>query len=191
MKRMILYFTVILSVFLCSCASHNTDVPDNVVAEYRGEQITKEIIAQNIETIAFLSGDGEQRSEKEMLDEILENMILLYEAEHRGLGATEEEIQGSLDNIAQAYEIPEGKEFLDAYFLEYDLTYEEYIELQKDYLPRVIARQKLRDTIGREYCEDHGLEFSKINPPKEMTDAVDAYIEKLVKSERKHVIYYQ
>lgn len=118
-------------------------------------------------------------------------MILLYEAEHRGLGTTEEEIQGSLDNIAQAYEIPEGKEFMDAYFLEYDLTYDEYIELQKDYLPRVIARQKLRDTIGREYCEEHGLEFTKINPPKEMTDAVDAYIEKLVKSERKHVIYYQ
>ena len=91
MKRTVAYLLVLLLV-LAGCAAPKADVPANVVAEYRGQQVTEEILTQNIETLQFLA-QGQQPTEQEMLEEILENMILLYEAEHRGLSATEEEVQ--------------------------------------------------------------------------------------------------
>lgn len=38
----------------------------------------------------------------------------------------------------------------------------------------MILRQKLRDMLGQKYCEEHGLEFAKVNPPKQMTENVEA-----------------
>ena len=177
---------------LCGCKTSDADVPENVVAEYRGEYITKEVVQQNIEMFTFASGSQVCPTEEDMLEEILTNTILFYEAERRGLTATEEEIQTMLDMTARAYEMPETKTQLEAYFEQYDWTYDEYIEVLKtEQLPRTIARQKLRYAVGQEYCEKHGLEFTNVNPPKEMTEAIDKYIEKLVNSEKKNVVYYE
>ena len=177
---------------LCGCTTSDADVPENVIAEYRGEYITKEVIQQNVEMFTFASGGQVCPTEEEMLEEVLRNPILLHEAERLGLTATEEEIQSMLDMTARAYESPETKEQMEAYFIEYGLTYDEYIEILKtEQLPRTIARQKLRYAVGQEYCEKHGLEFTNVNPPKEMTEAIDKYIEKLIKSEKKNVVYYR
>ena len=90
------------------------------------------------------------------------------------------------------YDKKETKAQLEAYFKEYDWTYDEYIEILKtEQLPRTIARQKLRYAVGQEYCEKLGLEFTNVNPPKEMTEAIDKSIEKLIKSEKKNVVYYR
>lgn len=189
MKRTAVYLLILL-LFLTGCAAPKADVPANVMAEYRGQQVTEEILAQNIEVLQFLA-QGQQPTETEMLEEILENMILLYEAERRGLAATEEEVQAGLDSAARAYEIPESKAALDEYFAEYGLSYDEYIERLRETLPRTIARQKLRDTLGQEYCEKHGLTFTKVNPPEAMTKAVEQTIARLVQSEKRYVTYYR
>lgn len=57
-------------------------------------------------------------------------------------------------------------------------------------MPRIILRQKLRDTLGQEYCEQHGLEFTKVNPPQEMLDYVDNHLNGLLDTYRADITYY-
>ena len=47
-------------------------------------------------------------------------------------------------------------------------------------MPHYILRQKLRDALGQEYCAQHGLEFTKVNPPQEMLDYLSRYLEGLL-----------
>ena len=57
-------------------------------------------------------------------------------------------------------------------------------------LPRRMLRQRLRDTLGQEYCAQHGLEFTKVNPPEQMTKYVDQYLDNLLEAHRSEIKYY-
>ena len=85
---------------------------------------------------------------------------------------------------------PEGKEMMDQYCEEVNLTIDEYFKYLEEQAPRTIARQKLLDAVGKEYCEEHGLNFTKVNPPKEMIDARDAYVAELFSQAQGDIIYY-
>ena len=85
---------------------------------------------------------------------------------------------------------PEGKEMMDQYCEEVNLTIDEYFKYLGEQAPRTIARQKLLDAVGKEYCEEHGLTFTKVNPPKEMIDARDAYVAELFAQAQGNIIYY-
>ena len=190
-KRILFILLVLFAVGLCGCRSSDANVPDNVVAEYRGIQITKEVVQYNVDLYVFMSGGQVTPTEEEVLSQMLESTILLYESERLGLGATKEEIQAALDEAARMYENPYAKDQMDAYFQEYDLSLDTYLEMLKEnQLPGTIARQKLRTAIGEEYCEKNGLRFENNSLPEEAQKAVDQYIEKLLKAERKHIKYY-
>ena len=53
-----------------------------------------------------------------------------------------------------------------------------------------MLRQRLRDTLGQEYCQQHGLEFTKVNPPEQMTKYVDQYLDNLLEAHRSEIKYY-
>ena len=57
-------------------------------------------------------------------------------------------------------------------------------------LPRRMLRQRLRDTLGQEYCQQHGLEFTKVNPPEQMTEYVEQYLDGLLQAHRSEIKYY-
>ncbi len=107
-----------------------------------------------------------------------------------GYAATQSEVDALVENSKQAYATPEGKEMMDQYCEEVNLTIDEYFKYLGEKAPRTIARQKLLDAVGKEYCEDHGLNFTKVNPPKEMIDARDAYVAELFAQAQGDIIYY-
>ena len=65
-------------------------------------------------------------------------------------------------------------------FLSGEITPEEYYAGIQEQLPLVILRQKLRNELGREYCAEHRLEFTKVNPPEDMQRYVENYLEGLL-----------
>ena len=53
-----------------------------------------------------------------------------------------------------------------------------------------MLRQRLRDTLGEQYCEEHGLTFTKVNPPQEMMDYVNACLDGLLDTYAGEITYY-
>ena len=41
-----------------------------------------------------------------------------------------------------------------------------------------------------EYCQEHGLEYTTVNPPKELTEAVDQAMEELIEAQAGEIQYY-
>ena len=124
------------------------------------------------------------------MNSILTNMVLFEEAKRQGYGATQAEIDEMVDNAKLAYSLPDGNKILTQYCDGAGITPEEYFDLLEKQAPRTIARQKFIDSIGKAYCEEHGLTFTKVNPPKELTDAQDAYVADLFEQAKDEIVYY-
>lgn len=164
----------------------------SVAATYKDHTITIATVRyqQNMNILRTEEEASRWDTDREAIDQIIEDIILLEEAERLGLSATKEEIAAMVQSSRDSYELPAGKAFLDDYCAGANITIEEYFMLLEEQAPSVIARQKLKDAVGKEYCETHGLEFTKINPPAEMLDAVNNYINTLFESQREHIVYY-
>lgn len=167
------------------------DASEQLAAVYHEQAITKSAVELHRRTrMLLLDETSDDDSDYQIIQMIVESMILVEEAERLGLGATQEEINAMVEEQKRNYEIPEVKEYLDEYCLGAEITTEEYFAYIEQIAPSYISKQKLRDEIGRQYCEEHGLEFTEINPPQEMLDAIDAYIEDLFNSHKDEIIYY-
>lgn len=79
--------------------------------------------------------------------------------------------------------------YIDEYCKSAGITLDGYYAAIQDQLPRVILRQKLRNELGREYCAEHGLEFTKVNPPEDMQRYVENYLEGLLDTYRADITY--
>lgn len=171
--------------------AQNSDLTQ-VAATYNNHEILLSVVRyqQEMNILRTEEDAKDWDTDREAIDRIVESIILLEEAERRGLTATEEEIESMVETARKAYEIPAGKEFLEEYCAGAGITIKEYYDLLRKEAPSVIARQKLRDDVGRAYCEEHGLKFTKVNPPADMLDAVDAYIRDLFSSQKQHIIYH-
>ena len=165
---------------------------DRVAATYKGQEILWSAVEynQNMNIMRDEETAKTYASDRDAVNRIIENMILLEEAEAQGLAATPEEIEDMVASVREAYAIPEGKEMLDEYCQGAGITVEEYFDLIREQAPGTIARQKLKDAVGEEYCREHGLEFTKINPPEGMLEAEEAYIAGLFASHQKDIVYY-
>ena len=163
--------------------AHEDSDSSQVLVSYKGESITQSMIDDK-------KALGDSRSDGEIMTQILIGMLLLEEAERRGLAATEAEIQEMVDMAKEAYTIPEGKELLDDYCTGAGITLEEYYELLRSQAPTIIAKQKLMDAIGQEYCQEKGIPFTKVNQPPEVQEAVDDYIAQLLETHQDEVEYF-
>ena len=116
---------------------------------------------------------------------------LLDEAEQRGLSVTQEEVDAELAGQRKNYEeYEEVRSYIDDYCTKMGITTEQYFDTVAEQLPRVMLRQRLRDTLGQEYCQQHGLEFTKVNPPEQMTGYVEQYLDGLLQAHRSEIKYY-
>lgn len=175
----------VLPVFLfAGCDSSK----DPVLATYKDTEITRSLVDHWKEVKRQLGGGAV--SDKDMVDEILVNTIMLDEAESRGLSVTQEEIDAMLQSQHDNYDaFEEIRTIIDDYCKEQDMTTEQYFAVLEEQIPRSILRQKLRDALGQEYCAEHGLEFTKVNPPQEMTDYADAYLDGLLDTYSAYITY--
>lgn len=174
-------------------SAHDNKARDTtIIASYNGHNITADIIEyqRKMNVIRSTETAKEYNTDIDVANRIIENIIIEEEAEKMGLTATDTEIEEMVANAIRAYSIPEGKAAMDAYCEGAGITLDKYLELLREQAPRVIARQKLKDAVGKQYCEENGLTFTKVNPPKEMLQAQDAYIEELFEKHKADIAYY-
>lgn len=172
-------------------AQSSTAGSGDILAKYNGTPITSTVVEyhKRMNIMRTEEAADKYNTDIEIVNIIIENMILLEEAERLGLSATDEEIESMIENTRRAYSLPDGKAMIDEYLEGAGLTFEEYLDAVKEQAPRIIARQKLKDSFGRQYCKEHGLTFTKVNPPAEMIAAQEAYIKDLFE-QNKHKIEY-
>lgn len=116
---------------------------------------------------------------------------MLDEAEKLGLSVSQEEVDAMMEYERQSYaDVEEFREMIDEYCDKAGVTLEEYYKALEDQLPHYMLRQKLRDKLGKDYCEEHGLQFTKVNPPEKMIKYVDDYLDSLLEKYSRHIHYY-
>lgn len=162
--------------------------PEEVVAEYKGQPILASQLAQWRESYR-LTG-AQPPSDQELLCQLVENLVLEEEAKRRGLTATQDEIDDMVQSVKDSYELPDGKEILDNYCKNAGIALEQYFDQVREVAPSILARRKLETALGEEYCREHGLEYTTVNPPKELTEAVEQAIEELVQAHADEIQYY-
>lgn len=162
-----------------------------LLAEYHGEKVYQADVEAYSDTARLLAGaDAELPTEREILTEFLQNMVLLEEAQRLGYAATQDEIDAMVEGAKQAYALPEGKALLEQYCEAAGMTMDEYFAELEAQEPRTIARQKLLDAVGEEFCEENGLTFTKVNPPPELMQAKKDYVADLFAQAQDEIIYY-
>ena len=165
---------------------------DTVLAMYKDHEILASVVEYNksLNILRDEESAKEYGTDRQTIDNIIVSIMLVEEAEKRGLGATEEEIAEMVSDAKKTYEIPEGKEILDQYCKGAGITIEEYFKIVEEQAPRIISRQKLRDAIGQEFCNENGIKFTKNNPPPEIQKAVDEYILELFEENKDNIKYF-
>ena len=173
MRSKIMLALCLLLLFLTACQKQTSDDP--IVASYKDTQIHESLVAYEKQNQINVTGD-KTVSDADALDQILLNLIMLDEAEQRGLSVTQEEVDAELAGQRNCTKM--------------GITTEQYFDTVAEQLPRVMLRQRLRDTLGQEYCQQHGLEFTKVNPPEQMTEYVEQYLDGLLQAHRSEIKYY-
>lgn len=200
--RSIILFTVVcvvsLAAILLACillprqggdpTPTSSLAPEEVVAEYKGQPILASQLAQWRESYRLTGAQAP--SDQELLRQLVENLVLEKEATRRGLAATQDEIDDMVQSVKDSYELPDGKEILDNYCKNAGITLEQYFDQVREVAPSILARRKLETALGEEYCQEHGLDYTTVNPPQELTEAVDQAMEELVHAQAGEIQYY-
>ena len=162
-----------------------------LAATYHDNIITKSTLDLQRKTrILLLNESVDNLSDYQIVNMLVKNMMLLEEAERLGLTATQAEIDSLVEDTKRNYELPEIKKVLDDYCRGAEISIDDYFALIEDYAPSIIAKQKLRIEIGRQYCEKNGLEFFTNNPSQEMLDAIEDYFDTLFEQNKDQIVYY-
>lgn len=163
---------------------------DPVVASYGETEIRRSLVDYEKQNQQALSG-GKAVSDQEAVDQLLENLAMLDEAEHLGLSVSQEEVDEAFAAQQQNYEEYEDvRTAVDAWCKQVGVAPDGYFAAIRDQLPRVILRQKLRDALGEAYCQAHGLTFTKVNPPEKMRDYVQSYLDGLLEKYSAKITYF-
>lgn len=170
----------------------SADGEDTVLAKYGDSEITAKNVAykKQLNMISNSGNTDDAPTDYQIVNQIAQSMIIIEEARRRGLDATQEEIDAMISNTEYAYSLPQGKEMLDMFLIGAGITFDEYLQLLREDAPAVIAKQKLLDAVGMEYCDANGIEFTKINPPAELLQAQQDFIEELFSQHASQIEYY-
>lgn len=181
---------VLALYLLTGCAGkESVQDADPVVASYGETEIRRSLVDYEKQNQQTLSG-GKAVSDKEAADQLLLNLAMLDEAARLGLSVSQEEIDAAFAAQQQNYETSEDvRAAIGDWCEQTGVTTEGYFAAIREQLPRVILRQKLRDALGEEYCNAHGLTFTKVNPPEKMRDYVQRYLDGLLKKYSAKITY--
>lgn len=164
---------------------------DALAATYDGTPILMSTVAYHQAMSVYESGnDGtEPFSNREVIDRLALNLMLLDEAANRGLSATQTEIDEMVQNMRDAYATSSGKTMLDSYCEGAGISIEDYFDQIRDQAPTAIARQKLSEAVRREYCEANGLSFDKDGTSQAASDAERSFEDALFQQNQDKIVY--
>lgn len=161
---------------------------DEVLATYKGQNITAGIVAYRQEVAAMTySSDcsihAEKPSKKEVVDRILRSIILLDEAEQAGLTATEEQVNSAIaEQKSIAEEYPEIREQLEEYWEAAGMTEETYWTLLQQSFYEELTIANLRAILMTEY-EEAGM------TEEEAKSAYETYKNGLIETHQDEITY--
>ena len=162
-----------------------------VVARYHDIEITEDTVEYYQKARAQSTLTEVAPTKREIAESLIRNTILLEEAKARGLAATEEEIEGELETVRSNYEKYEyARETIDAFCDGAGITFEEYMEGLREQQPNHIARVKLSWQIAQEWCDEHGVEYSRSQPPEGMQEAVEAELDRIVAAHMGEAVFF-
>ena len=147
----------LLLLFLTACQKQTSDDP--VVASYKDTQIHESLVAYEKQNQINVTGD-KTVSDADALDQILLNLIMLDEAEQRGLSVTQEEVDAELAGQRKNYEeYEEVRSYIDDYCTKMGITTEQYFDTVAEQLPAV---QILLDVFGHLLRRVHLCKFQPV-----------------------------
>ena len=141
------------------------------------------------QNLQALNGNQEV-TDREAAEQLLLHLAMLDEAEQLGLSVTQEEVDAAFAVQKQNYEnSDEVRQYIDDWCEQTGVTADDYFRAVQEQLSRVMLRQKLRDALGEAYCKEHGLTFTKVNPPAEMESYVQDYLDGLLQKYSSKITY--
>lgn len=170
MKRIII--AILCAAMLLSGCGNAQSAPEGAAARVGDEYIAAELI----EGDRLLGAAG---SDREIAEARVLNTLMLLEAGKLGLAATQEEIAEFMVSQEEAWRMAEVKEQIEAMYEPLGIDFEEYKAMVLENAPNTIARLKLRDHYGQEYCDKNDLQFTKVNPPEGMEEYIEKQLQKL------------
>lgn len=181
----------VLAGLFSGCAEKEAAVQeaDPVAATYGETQIRQSLVDYEKQNLQAMNGN-QTVTDREAAEQLLLNLAMLDEAEQLGLSVTQEEVDAAFAVQKQNYENnDEVRQYIDDWCEQTGVTIDDYFRAVQEQLSRVMLRQKLRDALGEAYCKEHGLTFTKVNPPAEMESYVQDYLDGLLQKYSSKITY--
>ena len=156
-----------------------------LAAEYRGEKLTM----ASLEYQRKVARDTTS-SDYELAYKLMGSAILYQYAAANGCGAAPEEVEETVQFQRETYETEDGRRDMDEYLTAAGLTFDEYIALVEQQVPRTIARNKLKARFAEEFCTENGYEYDKNHLPFGAQEYIDAKLEQIIADAQSEVTYY-
>ena len=164
----------------------NSSMSTDVAAEYHGQKLMMEVLDYQRK----MTGD-ETTSDYELARKLMGNYVLYEYAVNHGLEAEQERIDALIQSQRDIYATEDGKKDFDDYCRGMGVTFDEYIEnILAPQVPRIIARNKLREYFAEEFCNANGYEYDKKSLPFGAQEYVDAKLEQIIADAQSEIIYY-
>lgn len=181
----------VLAGLFSGCAKKEAAVQeaDPVAATYGETQIRQSLVDYEKQNLQAMNGN-QTVTDREAAEQLLLHLAMLDEAEQLGLSVTQEEVDAAFAVQKQNYEnSDEVRQYIDDWCEQTGVTIDDYFRAVQEQLSRVMLRQKLRDALGEAYCKEHGLTFTKVNPPAEMESYVQDYLDGLLQKYSSKITY--
>ena len=181
----------VLAGLFSGCAEKEAAVQeaDPVAATYGETQIRQSLVDYEKQNLQAMNGN-QTVTDREAAEQLLLHLAMLDEAEQLGLSVTQEEVDAAFAVQKQNYEnSDEVRQYIDDWCEQTGVTADDYFRAVQEQLSRVMLRQKLRDALGEAYCKEHGLTFTKVNPPAEMESYVQDYLDGLLQKYSSKITY--
>ena len=179
-------------VFADSIETQTLEKEDPVATD-KDHTVTMNMIEYQRSTTTTLSQDtnAPALTDREIIDNILKNIMLEEEAKSRGIYVSEKDIEEFLDSTVYAsYEIEEGKVFIDEYCEGAGLTFDEYVASVREAAPSIILKARLEREIAETYCEENSLVFDELNPSQEIRDTIKEEENSIFEAHKDEIQYY-
>ena len=158
---------------------------NGVAATYRKQEVTWKQVEQ-LRSVMTLLGEKGAADDKTLVDRILESYILADEAKKLGVKVSESDLAQELKELP----LPVGKSSLKDYLRTLGGSLQDYLGLVKQQVRSSLTLDRIRETMAKEYCAEHGIDFDIDHLPEEVSRAVNEKIDGLIESHRDEIKYY-
>ena len=185
MKKLLLWILVLAIAGFALYRFLPRQTREGAAARYREHEVSW---AQVDRTRAMLSLLGEKgsRSDREIVDRILQGYILFDEAKALGVVISDSEVAAAVQNLP----LPNGSQSAEDYLRSLSGSFEGSLDSLKQLLRGMLTQDRLREALERAACAERGIDFDPDHLPEEVSRAVNEKIDGLLEAHSGEIEYY-